>query len=378
MTRRHPGPSPTAALRVLALLLAGGLLAGLLAGCRAEAPPVEEPSAEEQTFVVLSELDEAVVGDLLAAWSAATGFEVEVRYGAAGELAAAALAGEPPGEPTVLLASDAVGLASLAAAGRALPLPADLTAAVPSLFVDPEGRWVGLTGRARVVVYDPRRLSREVLPSDLRGFGDPARRGRFGLAPASRSFRIHLAAYRALHGPEALERLLDRLAANEPELHPDGEALVRAVLEGEIDFALVDHPHVWRVRAERAAAAGGPPVDDEAGAPPAENEAGGPPAEELALLPLPAADASGYLGLAGAAVLRESAGALALVRHLLGEAAQAHLAAATFEYPLLPAVEPPAGLLPLDDLDLAQIDYRAVAAALAETEAAIEESALTP
>jgi iron(III) transport system substrate-binding protein len=360
MRRRRPAPSPTAVL-ALAVLLAGGLVAVLVAGCRAEAPPVEGPAAEEAAIVVLSELDEEVVGGLLAAWSAATGFEVEVRYGAPGELAAAALAGEPADEPTVLLSGDAVGLARLAAAGRALPLPADLAAAVPALFVDPERRWVGLTGRARMVVYDPLRLGPEELPADLRGFGDPARRGRFGLAPESRSFRIHLAAYRALHGPEALARLLERLAENEPVLHADGEALVRAVRDREIDFALVDHPDLWRVRAAERGEAAGEHL-----------------AEGLAVLPLPAADASGYLGLAGAAVLGESAGALALVRHLLGDAAQAHLAAATFEYPLLPAVELPAGLLPLADLDLAQVDYRAVAAALAETEAAIEASALTP
>lgn len=351
------------------------LAAGLLAGCRAEEPPAEEPEgAERAALVVLSERDEEVVGDLLEAWSAASGIEIEVRYGAPGELAAAALAGDPPEEPTVLLSRDAVALGGLAAAGRALPLPVDLTAAIPGMFVDPERRWVGLTGRARVIVYDPQRLGREDLPSDLAGFGEPARRGRFGLAPASRSFRIHLAAYRALHGPEAFGRLLERLAATEPQIYPDGEALVRAVREHEIDFALVDHPHLWQERAERQ--------DEPAPAGAADGEGDGgdaapPPTEELAMLPLPAADASGYLGVAGAAVLAESAAAIALVRHLVGAEAQARLAAATSEYPLLPAAEPPAGLLPLAELDLAQIDYRAVAAALPETEAAIEESALT-
>lgn len=366
MRRRRPGGPPIAAVPrhatgvlaaclLAALVLAAFLLTGgLLAGCRAEPPPAEEPAPQEETaIVVLSELGEDVVGDLLAGWSAATGYELEVRYGAPGELAAAALEGEPPAQPTILLAADAVDLARLAAAGRALPLPADLAAAVPALFVDPERRWVGLTGRARVVVYDPERVARAELPADLRGFGDPVRSGRFGLAPASRSFRVHLAAYRALHGPEALGHLLDRMAAGEPRLLADDEALVHAVLDHEIDFALVDHPSLSRVRAERG---------DEAGA----------------VVALPAADASGYLGLSGVAVLAESAGALALARHLLGEAAQTHLAAPTFEYPLLPAVEPPAGLLPLADLDPAQIDYRAVAAALDETDEAIEASALTP
>ena len=382
MTARRP-PSH-GVLAVLATTLAATLA---VAGCRQPEPP-PEPPPEATTLVVLSERDEQVVGDLLAAWSAATGTEVEVRYGAPGELAAAALAAvDAPEEPTVYLSRNAVGLGALAAAGRGEPLPAELVAAVDPLFVDRERRWVGLTGRARAVVYDPARLSSGELPADLAAFGDRPHRGRFGLAPESRSFRVHLAAYRALHGPEALVRLLERLAANEPAIYPDGEALVRAVLDHEIDYALVDHTDLWRVREERGAdgeaddeaaaeegeegTAGGAATASAAAAP---SDSGGPGA----LLPLPAADSSGYLDLAGAAVLAPSPAALALVRHLLSPEAQAALAAATFEYPLAAGAPLPAALLPLADLDLAQIDYRAVAESLPETEKAIAESALEP
>lgn len=347
---------------LVAVIVVAALLVGGMAGCRGEtAPPAEAP--EDRVLLVLSEREEEVVADLLAAWSDGTGFELDVRYGAPGELAAAALAGEAPEAPAVFLSRDAASLGALAAAGRALALPADLVAAVDPLFVDAERRWVGLTGRARVMVYDPGRVAREELPADLAAFADPAHRGRFGLAPGSRSFRVHLAAWRALHGAEALDRLLARLAENEPLLAAGGDELVEAVLDGEIDFALVDHTDLWRVRAAR---------DGEGGA-----AAGG--AEDLgpgAAVPLPAADSSGYLDLAGAAVLAESPAALALLRHLLGPDAQTRLAATTFEHPLAGGVEPPLPLLPLAELDLAQIDYRAVAAALPETEQAIEESPL--
>lgn len=328
-----------------------------------------------------------MVGDLLAAWSAATGTEVEVRYGAPGELAAALAEGAPPERPTVYLSRHAAGLGALAAAGRALPLPADLVAPLDPQFVDPERRWAGVTGRARAVVYDPQRLSREELPADLAGFGDPRQRGRFGIAPDSLSFRVHLAAYRALHGPEALARLLERMAANEPRLEADGEALVRAVLDHELDFALVDHPDLWRVRAERghvgaagAAGAADAAAEDAGGS--AEEGAGDEAPEDAetaaelpgSLLALPAADSSGFLDLAGVAVLAESPAALALVRHLLSPAAQAALAAATFEYPLVPGVEPAVPLVPLAELDLAQVDYGAVAAALPETAEAVDQT----
>jgi iron(III) transport system substrate-binding protein len=368
-----------------ALFAAGLLLGGLLAGCRGEEPPPLAEEPEERVLLVLSEREEEVVGELLAAWSATTGFPIEVRYGEPGELAAAALDGEPSDGPAVFLSRDAASLGALAAAGRALPLPADLVAAVDPLFVDAERRWVGLTGRARVVVHDPQRVARAMLPAGLAGFGDPAHRGRFGLAPGSRSFRVHLAAYRALHGGPALDRLLARWAENEPVLAADGTTLVEAVVDGELDFALVDHTDLWRVRAERGGGAGEEAGGEAGGG--TDLTAGGEPSGEAesaavdrsgAAVPLPAADSSGYLDLAGAAVLVESPAALALLRHLLGPDAQSRLAAATSEYPLRRDLEPPLPLLPLADLDLAQIDYRAVAAALAETEEAIAESPLAP
>lgn len=369
-------------LVVLALV---GVVAG---GCRDQAPPAEE-APEERALLVLSEREEEIVGELLAAWSAATGFPIEVRYGEPGELAAAVLDGEPPEGPAVFLSHDAAALGALAAAGRSLALPADLAAAVDPLFVDAERRWVGLTGRARVVVYDPERIAHAALPADLAAFGDPAHRGRFGLAPGSRSFGVHLAAWRALHGGAALDRLLARLAENEPVLAADGTALVEAVLDGELDFALVDHTDLWRVRAERAdAAAGEPEAPSTAGSAAEDGVDAQPtgPGEEAgdesrrqpgAVLPLPAADSSGYLDVAGAAVLAESPAALSLVRHLLAAEAQNRLAATSFEYPLARGVEPPLPLLPLADLDLAQIDYRAVALAVPETADAID-SALAP
>ncbi|HUO86722.1 MAG TPA: hypothetical protein VM617_04965 [Thermoanaerobaculia bacterium] len=342
--RRHPLPRSASALAVLVL--------AVVTACGGE-PPVEMGSQQEAgSLVVFSERGEEIVGALLAEWATDTGVEVEVRYLEPGEMAAAIETG-PAQQGTVFLSHDAVSLGELAATARAIPLPAELTAGLDPHFVDAERRWVGLTGRARVIVYDPQRLSSEELPGGLAAFGDPAQRGRFGLAPLGHSFRVHLAAYRALHGPEALDRLLSRLAANEPALYPDEQALVEGVLDHDIDFALADHPALRRVRAERGGGAG-------------------------AVRTLPAADSSGYFDVAGAAVLVESAAALALVRHLLSAPVQARLAATTFEYPLLPTAALADEMVPLAELDLARVDYRAVAAALPATEEAIADSPLLP
>jgi iron(III) transport system substrate-binding protein len=347
------------------------VLLGLAAACGGERP-VEEvapAAAETPTLAVHSAIDESVLAPLLAEFVATSGVEVEVRYGGADELAREVVeawggrwapAGDPPatvgeapaagasGGPRaappaarglVFLASDGAALGAVAAAGAAAPLPASLLSGLDPLFADPEGRWAGLTGRARSVVYDPRRSPREEAPADLAAFGDERYRGRIALAPDSRSFRVHLAAYRALHGPEVARRLLERLAANEPRLYAGGGEVVAAVLDGEADFGLADHCDLWRVRARRGVDAG-------------------------ANLALPAADASGFLDLSGAAVIGDTPAARQLVAFLLAPASQHRLVGETFEYPLARAAAPAAPQPPLADLDVAQVDYRAVAAAL--------------
>jgi iron(III) transport system substrate-binding protein len=323
------------------LLLAAALAA--VVGCGAEPPPA--PADRSTSLVVHCAFAEADVGPLLAAFEAASGVELEVRYGSSAELAEALVMGRAEG-PALFLATDGAALGAVAAAGLASPLPAEVLAGLDPLFTDSERRWAGLLGRARTVVYDPQRTPSEEVPGDLVALGDERFRGRVGLAPGTRSFRVHLAAYRALHGAPVAARLLERLAANEARVYPDGEGVVAAVLDGEIDFGLADHSDLWRVRAERGVVAG-------------------------ASLPLPAADASGFLDLSGAAVLgpgqaASGAPAVEMVRFLLTPESQALLAGRTFDYPLTPGVPPAVDLVPLAEMDPADVDYGAVAEALPE------------
>lgn len=345
-------PQPLTAL--LALLL--------LAAC-AGPPPVEEPAAAPGALVVWSGLDEAALGPLVESLGAVgernePGFEVELRYAddeqLAAELSAGAGAMATTGGPDVLLA-DAVTLGGLAAAGRLRALPGEVTAAVPANFADEEGRWVGLTGRSREIVYDPRRTRPEELPQSFEGAGEERFRGAFALAPGDRSLVAHLAVYRALNGAAALADLLDRLAANQPRLVADDTAVVAAVTAGEVAWGLTGSDALCRHRA----AAGGE-------APP------------LASFHMPSGDASGFVGLTGAGVLTAHPSAAPFVAHLLAADTQARLVEATCSYPLVAGAEPPPGQTPLAELDAPQIDFGEVAAVLDATREAIAERLPAP
>src|SRR3546814_4507526 len=61
---------------------------------------------------------------------------------------------------------------------------------------DDEGRWVGTSARARVVVYNTERLSEDDLPDSILDFTDPEWSGRLGWAPTNGSFQAFVTALR--------------------------------------------------------------------------------------------------------------------------------------------------------------------------------------
>lgn len=346
--RRRPA-APAAAALILAL--------GLFTACGDTAAPPEEAveptaaAAPPAPVTVYSGRSESLVGPILERFTAASGIPVEVRYGETAELAATLLEEGAATPAQVFLAQDAAALGALAGAGLLEPLPADLVARVPARFTGPEGRWVGLSGRVRVLVYNTRAMAEDELPRTLEEVADPRYRGRFGVAPLNASFQAQMAVHRALAGAPALAELLAGLAGNEPQRYSGNGAVVDAVIAGEIDFGLVNHYYLWRALQERPDA-------------PAKNfyQAGG--------------GAASFINVAGAGVLDGRPEAVELVRFLLSDEVQGYFASETFEYPLVPGVAPPAGLPPLDALPTPEIDFAAVAAVLEETLTAIDASGL--
>jgi len=343
-------------------VLRSALLAALLATAAAcgggPSGPAQPPAgaeadhaAEAASLTVFSGRDESLMRPLLERFLDATGTEVEVRYGDTADLAAALLEGETPAPADVFLSVGAAPLGALAAAGLLRPLPRDVLDRVPGNLADPDGLWVGLSGRARTVVYDSERVQPQDLPQDLDAVGAQRFHGRWGLAPRERSFEAHLAVYRALNGGEALDELLARMTADEPRRYASGQAVVAAVAAGEVDWGLVDHFELWRSLAAT-------------------------PDAPVANFYMPAGDASGFVNLAGAGVLSDNPAAVELVRYLLSDAAQRRVGRETFEYPLVAGIVPVVDLLPLADLDAPDIDFREVAANLDATREAIVRSGL--
>ncbi len=327
---------------VLLLLLAGLACAG--------PEPAEPPPAAERALVVYSGRSEALVGPLLERYGEETGVSVAVRYGGTAEMVATLLEEGANTPADLFLSQDAAALGALSREGSLRALPAELLGRVDSAYRAPNGEWVGLSGRARTVVYNPERITPEELPRTLEDLTDPRYAGRFGVAPTNASFQAHMAAYRATAGAEALEALLAGMVENAPRRYPKNSTIVDAVIRGEVEFGLVNHYYLWRALSEEPEA-------------PGRNYF------------MPGGGVSSFVNLAGVGVLSDDPEAVRLVDWLLSETAQEYFARETYEYPLAAGVTPAVDLEPLP-AGVDQPDFEAVSSVLVETLAAIQASGL--
>ena len=187
---------------------------------------------------------ESLVAPIIAAFTAETGINVNVRYAGTSELAVL-LQEEGAASPADLFwAQDAAALGAVA--GLFAPLPEALVGAVPAAYRDTENRWVATSGRGRVLAYSTERLEVDALPATLAEMTDPEWRGRIALAPTNGSFLAHVTAMRVELGEEATREWLQGLMANQPVIVRNNTAILQAIADGEADIGVTNNYYLSR------------------------------------------------------------------------------------------------------------------------------------
>ncbi|MYC34371.1 MAG: iron ABC transporter substrate-binding protein [Chloroflexi bacterium] len=315
-----------------------------------ESAPADDPGK----LIIYSGRSESLVDPIIQQFKGATGIDVQVKYAGTAALAATLLEEGENSPADVFYAQDPGGLAAVSE--MMTELPDDIIELTPEWVRSGQGRWVGITGRARVVVYGTDNLTEADLPDDLWGFAEPEWKGRVGWAPTNGSFQAMVTALRVGWGEERTEEWLRAMIDNDVQIYPKNTPQVAAAAAGEIDVGLVNHYYLYRFLAEEG---------EDFPARNAHLRGGGPGAIVM---------------VSGAGILETAdnpENAEAFIRFLLSAVGQQYFAGQTFEYPMVEGVRPSVLLTPLGEIEQPYITL-ADLSDLAGTQALLQKTGALP
>lgn len=204
--------------------------------------PAAPAFAADTEVNVYSSRKEELIKPLLDRFTAQTGTQVNLVTGKPEELLER-LRREGANSPAdVLITVDAGNLHRARAAGVTQPMTSEaLAQAIPETYRDPEGHWVGLTMRARPILYVKGRVDPATL-STYEALAGPDFKGRICIRSSDNVYNQSLVASMiAADGAESAETWAKGLVANLARPPKGGDRdQIKAAAAGECDLAIAN------------------------------------------------------------------------------------------------------------------------------------------
>lgn len=309
-------------------LIAAFLVASLaVAGCTANQSSAPQAQAEPKEVNVYTARHYPGIDDAIyKAFTDKTGIKVNLIKASGEELLQRIKTEGAAGKADIYFTADAGNLAAAKEAGILQPAKsAVLEKNIPANLRDKDNMWVGLTMRARVLVYAKDRVN----PADLSTYEDltaPRWAGKILVRSANNIYnQSMLASFIELHGEAKAKEWAAGIVANmarKPEGGDRDQAL--AVAAGVGDIAIMNTYYLGQMLTSKD---------------PAQAQA----AAKLGVFFPNQATTGTHINVSGAGIVKTSkntANALKLLEFLSEAEAQKTFAEASTEYPVNPAVEP--------------------------------------
>ena len=220
-------------------------------------------------------------------------------------------------------------------------MPAEICDAIPEWAVSPKEyniidhtmrcKWIGITGRARTLVYNPNVLNESELPSSMMDLTDPKWKGKLGWAPSNGSFQAMLTGMRLTWGEDKTKEWLQGIMSNEPIVYPKNTPQVEAAAKDEIDVGFVNHYYLYKFVLDKA-------EGDDFAARNYHPRGGGPGAMVMV-------SAAGILKTS-----QNTDNAEKFIKFMTSQVAQSYFANSTREYPLVSGVKKHPLITAMDDI----------------------------
>lgn len=214
---------------------------------------VAAPAFAEEEIIVYSARNEQLIKPLFDAYTKETGTRIKFITDKEGPLLERLKAegGQTPAD--LLITVDAGNLWRAAEEGLLKPVDSKiLSANVPPHLRDPQNRWIGLSVRARTIVYN----TKKVEPSDLSSYedlGNPKWKGRLCLRTSKSVYNKSLVAMMIHESGEAkTEQMVKSWVHNlATDVFADDVQVMQAVAAGQCDVGIVNTYYFGRLMAKR-------------------------------------------------------------------------------------------------------------------------------
>jgi iron(III) transport system substrate-binding protein len=306
------------------------------------------------TLVIYSGRSEELVQPLLDQFAEESGIDIEVRYGDSADLALVIDQEGDKGRADVFFSQSPGAVGYLTSKDRLAVLPDDVLDLVPAEDRSRNGTWVGVSARARVLVYNPELVSEDELPASVFDLTSSDYQGKVGVAPTNGSFIDFVSGLRTGVGDATAAEWLEGMATNDSPTYANNNAILEAVDRGEIPMGLVNHYYLVKARQEN------PDIN-------AENYFF-PEGDQGSLLLVSA------VGITETSTQKDAAEQF--VEFLLSPESQEYFAEQTYEFPLVEGVEPAGDLPPLDELPVRRLDLDTLGGELTSSIEMIRESGI--
>ncbi len=213
-----------------AVLLLSALAAGIL-----------RKSSGSEEVVIYSGRREQFVAPVLEDFERQTGIRIRLLSGSATGFAHRIVEERRRPQADLLLANDAGVMEYLRRRGLLQPAGVQGVGSIPEKFRAEDDSWIGLSARARVLMYNRDLMQEDEVPRSLFGLTDPLYGGRFAITRAGNSSLVsHMAAVRAVHGDAGMQDFVRGVLANDPRVTSGHTDIRRMVGAGEVEFGLVN------------------------------------------------------------------------------------------------------------------------------------------
>jgi iron(III) transport system substrate-binding protein len=225
------------------------MVAFLLAGCGNALSLSSDGGG--QAITLYSGQHPQTTDEIVAAFEKEAGITVRVRSDDEDVLAQQIVAEGNRSPADVIYTENSPALEFLQDRGLLATVDRATLTATPARYNSPQGRWVGVSARVSVLIYNPSLIRASQLPTSVMQLAEPRFRGKLALAAGETDFQPIVTSVLRAHGRSVTVRWLQALKANAAgHIYPDNETITSQVNRGAAALGIINEYYWYRLRAE--------------------------------------------------------------------------------------------------------------------------------